>query len=90
MKGVRFEPASEALPTYCLAMMEGTTEEQRTALVENIAQLSESTMSDQLKSYNLGLALIRVTGVTVLTGALTALRDDLVAPVAGDPPAGSG
>jgi hypothetical protein len=44
-------------------------------------------MSDQLKSYNLGLALIRVTGVTVLTGALTALRDDLVAPAAGDPPA---
>lgn len=78
MKGVSFEKAKVALPTYCFNLMEGVPADEQRRVVEEIEGLERSNrLSPQMKSYNLGLVVLRVTGETVLAAAVAALADEL-------------
>ncbi len=77
MYGVSFDRAKEALPAWCFKMMQSEHKDEQTALAEEIIALGRSAMSDQLKAYSLGLAIMRITGVTILAAAVDALRHDI-------------
>ncbi|MGI9052608.1 MAG: hypothetical protein ACR2HQ_08175 [Ilumatobacteraceae bacterium] len=77
-KDVDFDRAMVSLPTYCINLMEGVPEADQRRLLEEITELDEAEMSSQMKSYNLGLAILRVTGVSILESAVTDTRDQLV------------
>lgn len=73
MQGVSFEKAQEALPTYCLGLMESVPVEDQRRLAREVAALDKGAMPDAVKAMNLGLSIIRVTGSEVLGAAVQAL-----------------
>jgi hypothetical protein len=77
MQGVSFAKAAEALPTYCLALMQNATEEEKTALAIQVRLLRDSQMEDRAKALALGLALMNVVGNNTLQAAVNSLRDDI-------------
>ena len=77
MEGVSFDKASEALPSYCLALMQNASEEEKVALAHQVALLRDARMEDRAKSLALGLALMNVVGRGVLEAAVVTLRDEI-------------
>jgi 4-amino-4-deoxy-L-arabinose transferase-like glycosyltransferase len=77
MAGVSFEKASEALPSYCLALMQNASEDEKVALANQVRLLRDSTMEDRAKSLALGLALMNVVGRGVLEAAVASLREEI-------------
>ncbi|MDW3220598.1 MAG: hypothetical protein R8F63_18475 [Acidimicrobiales bacterium] len=75
MKNVSFEKAKAALPAYCLNLMESVSEADQTRLSDEIKALEADNMTDQMKSYNLGISILRVTGVAILSTAVDDTRD---------------
>lgn len=70
MAGVSFQKAVEALPTFCLALMQNLPREDQEALANQIKRLGDANMDDDIKSLVLGLSLMNVVGEAVLTSAV--------------------
>jgi len=77
MKGVSFEKAHVALPTFALGLMQQVPAEAQERLSQDIIQLVGTELSDNAKALNLGLLLINHVGERVLTDAVAALGDEI-------------
>lgn len=77
MRDVSFEKASEALPAYCLALMQNLSPEDQAELGRQVKALQPSTMDDQMKALLLGLAILNFVGMDVLESAVRALGDKI-------------
>jgi hypothetical protein len=77
MDGVAFSKAAEALPSYCLALMQNASEEEKVALAHQVTLLRDAHMEDRAKSLALGLALMNVVGRGVLEAAVLTLREEI-------------
>ena len=77
MSDVSFEKSHEALPTYCLALMQNLPEEDQHLLGEKVAALREASMEDRAKALALGLAVIDAMGEDVLASAVESLGEDI-------------
>jgi hypothetical protein len=79
MSGVDFDAAHVALPTFCLALMQNLPAEDQAALAKQITELGQSSMTSDLKSLSLGLALMNAVGDGVLTSAVGTLAGEIKA-----------
>lgn len=77
MKGVSFEKAMEALPTYCFALMQNLSADAQANAAKDIASLAGSDVSNNVKVLTMGLTLINVVGEDVLRAAVDSLRDEI-------------
>ena len=77
MDGVAFAKAAEALPSYCLALMQNASEDEKVALANQVTLLRDAHMEDRAKSLALRLALMNVVGRGVLEAAVLTLRDEI-------------
>lgn len=77
MTDVDFAKAQEALPTYCLALMQNLSTEDQEAFGREVLALKESNMSDRAKSLALGLAVMNVMGEDVLRSAVKSLGSEI-------------
>ncbi len=82
MDGVSFEKAQIALPAYCLALLQNTPPAEQQELSAAVNSLSASTMSDTLKTLNLGLILTNFSGPVLLEAAVKALENEIKGTVA--------
>jgi hypothetical protein len=79
MRDVSFVKAQQALPTYCLALLQNVPDEDQMALRRAVDALAGSAMDDRQKALSLGLQLMNIAGVDVLTAAVNALGDEIKA-----------
>jgi hypothetical protein len=77
MNGVSFEKAQIALPANCLALLQNVPPAEQQELSTAINSLSATTMSDALKSLNLGLLLMNLSGPVLLEAAVKALENEI-------------
>ena len=62
MKGINFHQAKEQLPLYCLGLMQNISADEASQLRQAIAAIESSALTDEVKSYNLGLLLMIYVG----------------------------
>ena len=68
MKNVAFEKAYQALPSYCLALLQNLSQEDQDQLGKKIGLLFTSAgITPRVKSLLLGLALMNLVGEIVIT-----------------------
>ncbi len=80
MAAVVFEKAYQALPAYCLALLQNLPQEDQDQLGKKIGLLFNSTgISPRVKSLLLGIALMNLVGENVLRAAVKNLGKDLEA-----------
>ena len=77
MKGVDFEKAFQALPPYCLALMQNLPAEDQQQLARAVEKLRGGAADPTVKARLLGLELINVVGMDVLTTAVKSLEDQI-------------
>ena len=77
MAGVVFAKAAEALPAYCLQLMQNLPADDQAALARQLVALRGSTMDDSIKVLNLGLVLMNAVGPGVLKAAVESLADKI-------------
>lgn len=77
MAGISFEKARITLTTYCLALHGGVPETDQALLAGQIEALAAAAMADEIKSLQLGLALIPMVGEPVLRAAVQATHDQI-------------
>jgi hypothetical protein len=77
MKGVDYEKAKDALPPYCLALIQNVSNEDQQELGRALKDLEAGTEEPGVKSLLLGIELINVVGVDVLTTAVESLGDEI-------------
>lgn len=73
MTGVSFQSAYQALPTFCIALMQNLSKEDQATLARDIAAVQASNMDPQIKALALGLALMNQVGESVLVTAISQL-----------------
>jgi hypothetical protein len=73
MKDVSFKEAHEALPTYCLALMQNLPAEDQEALARSVAALERSDLDDDVKALARGIELMNRVGPDVLEVAVRTL-----------------
>jgi hypothetical protein len=77
MKGVDYKKAKDALPPYCLALMQNVSNEDQQELGRALKDLEAGTEEPNVKALLLGIELINVVGVDVLTTAVKSLGDQI-------------
>ena len=77
MSDVSFEAAYEALPAYCLLLMQTVSPQDQETLAFEVAELGKAQMTNQLKKLSLGLKLMDLVGVDVLRTAIDDLGDHI-------------
>jgi hypothetical protein len=77
MKGVSFQKAYIALPTYCLALLQNVSPAEQEELSKAVNSLILANISDSLKTLNLGLVLMNISGPTLLEAAVKALDAEI-------------
>lgn len=80
MAGISFARAREALPAYCLALMQNLSPEDQKVLGTDLKALIESDMSDEVKTLILGLALTNAIGLDALEAATESLGENIRQP----------
>jgi hypothetical protein len=76
MSGVDFDKAVEALPAYCFALMQNTSNEEQRSLAADVAELRRADgMDDHARSLTLGLALMNIVGSSALVSAVRTLYE---------------
>ena len=85
MKGVDYEKAKDALPPYCLALMQNVSDGEQKDLKDAVETLAGGRMDGSIKGRILGLQLMKVVGPVVLTAAVEALRGELTSTLAPPP-----
>ena len=73
MADVVFDKAIVALPTYCLALMQNVAYDVQDDLTSDLKELADTDMDEHLKSLNLGLRLVNITGPRLLEVAVNSL-----------------
>jgi hypothetical protein len=80
MEKVVFEKAYQALPAYCLALLQNLSQDDQDQLGKKIGLLYNSTeINPRVKSLLLGIALMNLAGEHVLRAAVKNLGADLEA-----------
>jgi hypothetical protein len=75
MDGIDFTKAAKALPTYCFAALKGLAPEAQQQFAIQIKALADATdIDNQTKSMSLGLAIMALTGKSILKKAVDKLR----------------
>jgi len=78
MRDIDFNRAKVSLPTLCLALVQGLTQEQQKLVAEQIAKLTdEPIMRPEDKSTILGVYLLRQVGASVLDSAVATLGSQI-------------
>jgi hypothetical protein len=78
MKDIDFDKAVNALPPFCLALMQNLPDDAQVELGKSIELLKNSTSIDpQVKVRLLGLELVNAVGADVLEKAVTTLGDEI-------------
>ncbi len=77
MRDISFEKGYQALPSYCLALMQNLPQADQEQFARKINLIRNAKMSPRIKSLLLGLALMNVVGEGVLTAAVEHLGEDL-------------
>jgi hypothetical protein len=77
MSDVSFEAAYEALPAYCLLLMQTVSPQDQETLAFEVAELGKAQMTNELKKLSLGLKLMDLVGVDVLRTAIDDLGDHI-------------
>jgi len=86
MKGVSYRKAFQALPTYCLALMQNVSDDDQRELRRALETLDSQQVDETLKARILGLELMNVVGKDVLTAAVGSLGDEIKEPAAAPKP----
>ncbi len=86
MRGVSFDRAKQALPLHCFALMQNVSTAEQTQLMQTIDALAAKSMTDEVKSYNLGLVMMNVVGEDVLDKAVSVLGPLILGPSTDEPP----
>lgn len=79
MRGVSFARAQNALPVYCLALLQNLPTADQVALRQSVDALAAVAATDPQRALSLGLLLMNVAGEDVLRAAVKALGDDIKA-----------
>lgn len=74
MTEVDFDKAQEALPSYCIALMQNLSDEESRRLGNRLNEIKSSTVPKDIKVLQLGLALLNTFGEDVLDKAREALQ----------------
>ena len=77
MKDVDYAKAKDALPSYCLALMQNVSNEDQQELDRALKDLEAGPEEPDVKALLLGIELINVVGVDVLTTAVKSLGDEI-------------
>jgi hypothetical protein len=86
MDGVVFTKAAKALPTYCFAALKGLSPESQQQFAIQLKTLADATdIYDDTKSVSLGLAIMSLTGRSILRKAVDKLGNKIKAPPAPPP-----
>lgn len=86
MQGINFTQAKIQLPLHCLALMQNISSDEANQITQAVAAIDSSPLSDEVKSYNLGLLLTLYVGEAVLREAVDVLRNVIVGPGRDEPP----
>jgi hypothetical protein len=78
LRGLSYEEVGEALPTYCLTLMQNVPESEVTEVHRQLDQVASSGMSSPLKLKAVGLVLMNVVGQRVLEAAAATARSRLL------------
>jgi hypothetical protein len=73
MSGVDFDKAAQALPDFCFALMQEVDADDRSAITQQVKDLSAAAMPKTVKTLTLGLALMNVVGSNTLREAVRTL-----------------
>jgi hypothetical protein len=85
MKGIDFAKAVNALPPYCLGLLQNVSPEDQQVLRQALDLLKASDAEPSVKALLLGIELINVVGGDVLTTAVNSLGDQIRSvPAAGE------
>jgi hypothetical protein len=71
---------------YCLSLMQNIAADEASQMQQAIAAIESSALSDEVKSYNLGLLLMLYVGEQVLREAVDVLRNVIIGPGPDEPP----
>ena len=77
MKGVDYHKAFQALPPYCLALMQNVSDEDQKAFRKALEELDRGQGDPGVKVRLLGLELINVMGIDVVKTAVRDLGDQI-------------
>jgi hypothetical protein len=77
VEGVDYAKAFQALPPYCLALMQNLSPEDQKQLAQAVVKVDQSAAEPNVKVRLLGLELINVVGIDVLTAAVRSLGDQI-------------
>jgi hypothetical protein len=86
MTGVCYGQAKTALPAHCRTLMQNLSLQEQNEISNAIIGLDTVAMSDEIKSYNLGLILMNYVGEDVLGKAVAALGVEIKGPGPDKPP----
>lgn len=91
MQDIDYAKAFDALPPYCLALMQNLSDDMQRDLRKALELLDKEPMAPDLKTRVLGLELVNVVGIPVLEQAVKSLGNKIQTPRASAPapPAGS-
>jgi hypothetical protein len=80
MKGVSFERARDALPSFCFELMQNVPPAEQQEFRKVVDALASSAMRENVKVLNLGLMLMNVVGDKVLGAAVRTLGEKIQGP----------
>jgi len=75
MQNIDYKKAFDALPLYCIALMQNLPDESQRDLRKALELLDKDPMSADLKTRVLGLELVNVVGIEVLEQAVKSLGE---------------
>lgn len=77
MKNVDFSKAAMDLPQTCLNLMQNVSKEETEKLGREVSDINKTVTNNQVKSFNLGFVISRVTGPKFLKAAVDSLGDSI-------------
>jgi hypothetical protein len=80
-QNVDYAKAFDALPPYCIALMQNLSDDMQRDLRKALELLDKEPMTAELKTRVLGLELVNVVGIPVLEQAVKSLGDKIRVPV---------
>jgi hypothetical protein len=80
MRDVSFDRAKNALPLYCLELMQNVPGDEGDRLLEDVKELASTDLGPRSKSYTLGLRLLTLVGENTLETAVKDLSGLIMLP----------
>jgi hypothetical protein len=74
LEGLKYEEVRDALPQYCLILMQNVTRDEEHHLQRELESIRASSGDDATKAVALGMSLVNVVGQRVLESAAEAFR----------------